>query len=402
MEAPELKAVLLALGSPDTDVRFVGGCVRDTVLGRKVTDVDLATPDPPQSVMEKVKAAGLDVVPTGLDHGTVTVVSSGRGFEVTTLRRDTSCDGRHADVEFTTDWMEDASRRDFTFNAMSARPDGMLFDPFGGVDDAQAGRVRFVGNPRDRIKEDYLRILRYFRFLAHFGAEPPDQDILAACRELRSGLGVLSQERIRDELIKILRAPDPTVAWDAMTQTGVTADVLPEVTEAASLTGLMEREAQVDAPTTIDVWQRRLIFLLSNSLKETGEVARRLRLSNKNAKAIAQIFAAATNAAPVPDEHDQQKFLYNHQQTRTDDAILIAWAWQGAAASRKWPAFYKDAQAWSPMRFPLSGADAEALGVPQGPAIGDLLKRLEDEWIDSGFTLSEKDLRRRLKSLALS
>lgn len=400
MDAPELAAVVAALGAPAVDVRFVGGCVRDTVLDRPVTDVDLATPDLPQTVVEKVEAAGLDAVPTGLDHGTVTVVSDGRGFEVTTLRRDTSCDGRHADVEFTTDWVEDASRRDFTFNALSARPDGTLFDPFDGVKDGRAGRVRFVGDPHDRIKEDYLRILRYFRFLAHYGAEPPDKATLDACHDLRSGLDVLSQERVTAELVKMLDAPDPVMAFEAMTQAGITNSVLPECSAPDSLAALVEVERAANTSLDANNWQRRLVFLAPRDAGTLESLTKRLRLSNKDAHAITALFIAAEDAPSHLEQDAQNRFLYTHQNSQCGDSVVIAWAWHSQTDTAGWRQFYRATQTWQTQTFPLRGSEVVAAGIPEGPEIGDLLKALEDEWIDSGFSLSKNELLQRLKSHA--
>ena len=209
MTAPETRAVVAALSAAGAEVRFVGGCVRDALAGRRVKDVDLATTDRPERVIELLQAAGLKAVPTGLDHGTVTAIAGHRPFEITTLREDVETDGRRARVAFTDDWQADAARRDLTFNAMSCSPEGDLFDPFGGRADLAAGRGRFVGDPRARIQEDYLRLLRFFRFQAHYGRVPPEPATLAVLRDLAPQLASLSGERLRSELLRLLEAPDP-------------------------------------------------------------------------------------------------------------------------------------------------------------------------------------------------
>ena len=226
---PKLARLFAALGAPTVDVRAVGGCVRDAVMERDRPDseIDIGTPEPPDAVTKRLEDAGLRALPTGIAHGTVTALVEGRTFEITSLRRDTACDGRHAAVEFTTDWQEDARRRDFTFNAMSLTPKGVLHDDHDGVADARAGRVRFVGDPADRIQEDYLRILRLFRFAALYGRRPIDEATLAACRAHKSGLARLSAERVQTELAKLLAAVDPTAAVAQMRSVGVFAEILP-------------------------------------------------------------------------------------------------------------------------------------------------------------------------------
>ncbi|MEE8534186.1 MAG: CCA tRNA nucleotidyltransferase, partial [Alphaproteobacteria bacterium] len=229
MKAPATRAVVDALTADSAEVRFVGGCVRDAVAGRKVTDVDIATPDPPETVTRLLEAAGIRVVPTGIAHGTVTAVIRHRHFEITTLRRDVETYGRRAKVAFTDDWTADAARRDFTINALFCDPDGTLYDPFGGIDDLDAGRVRFVGDAVKRIKEDVLRLLRFFRFYAHYGRPPPDAEALAACRAMARALPGLSGERVSAELLRLLAAPDPAAVLALMIEAEVLAFVLPEV-----------------------------------------------------------------------------------------------------------------------------------------------------------------------------
>ncbi len=248
MEAPATRAVIAALTARGAQVRFVGGCVRDALLGRPVTDVDIATPDEPGRVIELLETAGLKAVPTGVDHGTVTAVAFGRPFEITTLRHDVETYGRRARVAFTDDWTADAARRDFTFNAMSCSPEGRIHDPFGGIADLRARRVRFVGRAEDRIREDVLRLLRFFRFYAHYGAPPPDPEALSAARSLAPLLPTLSGERIAAETLKLLAAPDPAPVMGLMREQGVLAHVLPEAQRIDRLARLTAIETALGLP----------------------------------------------------------------------------------------------------------------------------------------------------------
>ncbi|MFP5513038.1 MAG: CCA tRNA nucleotidyltransferase, partial [Alphaproteobacteria bacterium] len=261
MTAPESRAVFAALDAGGADARFVGGCVRDAWLGRPVKDIDVATHAPPERVMELLEAAGIRVIPTGIDHGTVTALCGGKPYEITTLRRDVETDGRHARVEFTDDWMEDAARRDLTMNALSCTPDGAMFDPFGGLADLAAGRVRFVGEARRRIEEDVLRLLRFFRFHAHYGRGDPDAEALAACRELAPRLPTLSGERVRGELFRLLTAPCAAAVWRLMMGQGIMVHLLPEAMDADRLDRLIavERDLGITPDPT-----RRLAAVLDS------------------------------------------------------------------------------------------------------------------------------------------
>ncbi|NKB45218.1 MAG: CCA tRNA nucleotidyltransferase [Alphaproteobacteria bacterium] len=402
MGAAPVLAVFKALGAPKTDVRFVGGCVRDAVLSRTIKDIDVATPDEPAVVIEKLDGAGLKAVPTGLAHGTVTAVAGGQPFEITSLRKDTACDGRHAAVEFTTDWVEDASRRDFTFNALSLRQDGELFDPFGGVEDAKAGRVRFVGDPRDRIQEDYLRILRYFRFIALYGTEAPDADILAACRTLRHGLAELSTERVRDEFIKLLNARDPDAALAAMADTGVLSEVFPEARSRELLRLLVIVERDFDVTPGDKTWRQRWVAMFDHA---APSVARRMRLAGKDVKSIEALGGAALAAAAAFEPIPRNRFLHAFADAANPDcpapgAVLIACARENGETTSRWSDLMAHARSWHVRHFPLGGADVHRLGIEDGPRTGALLRAVEQEWVDGGFVLTAADLRARLESLA--
>ena len=393
LQSPQLQAVLSALGSPATDVRAVGGCVRDTLLGRDVRDIDLATPDIPDVVVDKLTAAGLKAVPTGLDHGTVTAVADGQGFEITTLRKDTSCDGRHAAVEFTTDWHEDAARRDFTFNALSMTPSGQVFDFFGGWEDAQAGRVRFVGDPADRIQEDYLRILRFFRFQAHYGRCTPDPETLEACREYKTGLSGLSADRVRTELMKLLSAPDPSGALHLMNEAGVLGLVIPGMPDARAVARLVALEhsvSQADQEVRAALWVRRWCALVPG---HDATVAKRFHMSRQDASSLRALSDAVSALPAGPDEAQWRSFLYQHHAT-AGDAILVAAAQLPRTDPMRVGADYKRACVWRQPVFPVTGRDLKSLGFAPGAALGQTLATLEQQWVASGFTQSRDDLLR--------
>ncbi len=398
LQDPSLQKVLAALGAPQTDVRAVGGCVRDTVLERDVTDIDLATPDLPDVTIEKLEAAGLKAAPTGIEHGTVTAVAGGQGFEITTLRKDTACDGRHASVEFTADWQEDAARRDFTFNAMSMTPAGEIFDFFGGVEDAKAGRVNFVGAPADRIQEDYLRILRLFRFLAHYGRCDPDAATLDACRTFASHISGLSADRVRNEMVKLLSAPDPRRAVVLMSETGVLDAVFSGRTDIGSLARLIDLEhrvAESGPADDQDRWHRRWCAVLP---EHDEEISHRFHMSKRDAKVLKDLMIAA-DACPVgKDEAAWRSFFYAHYKVAAD-AVLIAAARLSECDPDEAGENYASARTWRQPVFPLTGRDLQDVGFAPGTVLGRALDGLERQWVESGFALSRDDLLRAANDL---
>ena len=356
---PGLRAVLAAL----PDARIVGGAVRDALAGRSVADIDLATPHPPDQITAALTAAGIRAIPTGLDHGTVTALPAGRGFEITTLRRDIETDGRHARVAFTNDWREDAARRDFTINAMSMTADGAVFDYFGGLADLHAGQVRFVGDPSARIAEDYLRILRFFRFFARYATAPPDPAALAAIRAGIPGLARLSAERVWSELRRILLAPDPTGAIALMAELGVLAAVIPEGADPARLAPLTAAP-----PDPI----LRLAALLTG---DAGAFADRLKLSGAERERL-----LALRTGPVPgaaaDDADLRRLLAD-----TPSDILIGRSWLASPDAADLRARLT---AIPRPVFPLEGRDALALGMEPGPALGAALRAVREWWLQGG------------------
>lgn len=358
-----LKAVVAALGG---EVRLVGGVVRDTLAGQVTKDIDLATPLLPEKVIEKLSAAGIKCVPTGLAHGTVTAVVEGRPFEITTLRRDVSTDGRRATVTFTDDWQEDAARRDFTVNALYADPDtGEIQDYFGGVADLEAGIVRFIGEPLTRIAEDHLRILRFFRFNARFGKGTPHAESLAACRVRANDLMALSRERIAMELLAILTLPNPESAIGLMIDNGIFVPVLPEIADAASLGRLLEREkALASEPDAL----RRLAALLPADPALAEDVGNRLRLSNAQRK---QLITLASRS--VDDNTNPKALAYRLGVEAAMDRLLLG---TGDAAA---------ILGWTPPKFPLTGGSILARGIQAGPEVARVLQAAERQWIEEGF-----------------
>ncbi|HEX8306926.1 MAG TPA: CCA tRNA nucleotidyltransferase [Allosphingosinicella sp.] len=366
-----MKALLAALGAGEGDTRYVGGCVRDTLLGLAVSDVDLATRLPPKEVLERLAKARIKAVPTGLAHGTVTAVVAGQPVEVTTLRRDVATDGRRATIAYTDDWREDAARRDFTINALLADPETLeVVDYFEGEADLSARRVRFIGDPLTRIAEDHLRILRFFRFFARFGAGDPDREALEACAARANDLMALSRERIADELTKLLALPEPVAAVQLMVGRGILKPVLPEIgTDGVErLARLVGREAEAGAaPNAL----RRLAALLTADGEAAAAVAARLRLSNRSAK---RLTAAANRIRD--DARSPQVLAYAIGADEAVDRILLGEGDPGAAAALA---------GWQRPRLRLGGGDLIAMGLAPGPVVARTLQTVEREWAEAGF-----------------
>jgi poly(A) polymerase len=365
-----LAALVAALGADQ--VRWVGGAVRDTLLGQPVNDVDAATPLTPDAVIDRLRAAGIRAIPTGIEHGTVTAVLPDGNVEVTTLRRDVSTDGRRATVAFATDWREDAARRDFTINALYAAPDsGTVFDWFGGLDDLAARRVRFIGEARQRIREDHLRILRYFRFQARFGTRL-DEEAEQACAELAPMLKGLSRERVAAELLNLLSLPDPADTLERMHGLGVLPVVLPEAGRA-TIAALRRLVAAERASAVARDPVRRLAALLPALPPVAETVASRLRLSKAQRERIA--CAAARSAA---DRDGPRALAYREGRECAIDRLLLA----GEDPS---PLI-----GWEVPRLPLKGGEIVARGVAAGPEVARLLRAVEREWVAEGFPPRER------------
>jgi len=364
--------VLRALGADEGLTRYVGGAVRDDLLGLPVSDVDLATRLRPEDVLQRLQKARIKAVPTGIDHGTITAVSDGRPVEITSLRRDVSTDGRRATVAFTDDWQEDAARRDFTINALSADPGtGEIFDYFGGLDDLQHHHIRFIGDPLQRIAEDHLRILRFFRFHARFGLGVPDKEALDACTVRANDLMALSRERIADELLKLLGMPSPAPTVGIMLQRGILKSVLPEIEQER----LCDLEALLDAEQAAEVGPdplRRLAALLPRDPQLAEDIAGRLRLSNKAKKRLA--CAGSTDLMSSP-----QALGYRLGKDCAVDRLLLAGRASEAAALSEWAA----------PRLPITGGALIRRGLAKGPAVARALRMIEDRWVKEGFPAAD-------------
>lgn len=388
MTSPKTQAVLNALSAGDISARFVGGCVRDALIGRTISDIDLATEAPPERVMERLTKAGLKVIPTGIAHGTVTAVCGGTPYEITTLRRDVETDGRRAVVAFTDDWEADAARRDFTMNALSLEPNGKVHDPFGGVNDLEEGRVRFVGEPRQRILEDILRLLRYFRFYAHYGKPPPDGPSLAACRELAYLLPRLSAERVRVELLKLLAAPDPAPVIRLMRSEGVMDHFLAHGTAVDRL----DRMVAIEAGLGICDPLRRLAALLPVDGDTAAHLAKGLRLSNLERSRLVAMVEPPAKLSPALDGPGRRRKLYKVGANAWPDLVLSAWADSRAAVDDpQWRDLYDEMQGWDRPRFPVTGRDLKKMGVDQGEIVGRLLRAAEDWWVAGDFRADKKE-----------
>jgi poly(A) polymerase len=391
LAAEATQDVLAALGG---EARFVGGCVRDAILGQPPADIDLATPLVPAEVVAKLEAAGLKAVPTGIAHGTVTALARGRKFEITTLRRDVETDGRHAVVAFTDDWRADAGRRDFTINALSMAADGALHDYFGGRADLAARRVRFVGDPATRLAEDVLRLLRFFRFHARFGGASFDEAALAACRAAAERLPGLSAERVAGELLRLLEGPRAAEMLLAMRNAGALAHWLPEADDFATLVRL---EALVAASATPPSGLRALAALVPAGA--AAGVAQRLKLSNADANRLVALANPPVRLDPLAESPARRAAFYRLAFDPADH-VLLEWAraGEGRAGDGAWRALLDAARAWVRPRFPLNGEDARAAGIEPGPAMGAWLRRREEAWVEFGAVESRAALLARLRA----
>ena len=400
---PALKRIMALLNRDGGEGRVVGGAVRNSLMGLAVGDIDIATTLVPEAVIERAKGEGIKAVPTGIAHGTVTLVIDGKPFEITTLRHDVATYGRKADVAFGTDWQVDAERRDLTINALYAGSDGEVIDLVDGLADIETRTVRFIGNAAERISEDYLRILRFFRFFAYYGSGRPDAEGLKASAQARSKLKTLSAERIWSELKKILSAPDPGRALLWMRQAGVLTEILPESEKWGidAIPGLIAAERALGWPVDPLL---RLAAIVPPDAERLAALAERLRLSN----AEARVLSDWAKASPVADDLADTAFdrmLYQQGATGYLVQLKLAVASNRGRAegdleamkrTGRLSALLARAQRWEKPAFPLSGADLLAAGFEPGRRVGEALSILERQWLDSNFTLDRATLLARL------
>ncbi len=380
--APETAGVMKALKAAGGTARFVGGCVRDALLERRVNDVDIAIDVDPNTVIRVLTEADIKVIPTGFSHGTITAIKGRRSFEITSLREDTHTDGRRAVVKFTKDWKKDAARRDFTMNALYADTDGTVHDLLGtGVSDLNARRIRFIGSASDRIQEDFLRILRLFRFHAHYGEGAMEPDALVACAGLTSGLETLAKERVGSEVLKMLSAPRLAVALDMMEQTGVLVKTLPTARPSPPMSALevLERRFGVSPDP-----MRRLALITRGG--DPRDVGRALRLSNEN---MADLRARRAPRLLVRTTEDARRLGYERGEDAGKDTLFIQHAEDGTVPDVK---IIKAVSDGDSQKMPVSSKDLMAIGVDPGPKMGEILKKVEKLWIDSDFVMDKATL----------
>ena len=378
-----LAQVLHLLARDGEEARVVGGAVRNALLGVPRGDIDIATTAMPEEVIRRAEAAGFKAVPTGIAHGTITVVAHGMPLEVTTLREDVETFGRHATVAFGRDWSQDAARRDFTMNALSVDARGVVFDYVGGLADLDQRRIRFIGDPHQRIREDYLRILRFFRFHASYGTGAPNAAGLAACIAERAGLDQLSRERVRMELLKLMIAPEVVPVTTVMADAGLLISLLGGVPLVASLANMTIIEAATGLPPDPI---RRLGALALMVTEDASRLLQKLRLANGEYDRLESMVDAWWKVRPQIDDAAARVLLYRIKADNFIDRVLFAWARSGEPASdARWQALATLPQRWTPPVFPLKAADFLARGIERGPALGAALRRAEEDWIASDF-----------------
>jgi poly(A) polymerase len=383
-----LARLLVVLDCDGEEARVVGGAVRNALLGEPIGDIDVATTALPGEIIKRAQVQGFKTVPTGIDHGTVTVVIDGRPFEVTALREDVETFGRKARVSFGRDWKKDAERRDFTINALSVTRDGTVHDYTGGLADLDKRRIRFIGDPAARIAEDYLRILRFFRFHAHYGEGLPDHAGFAACISARAGLATLSRERVRAELLKTVLGRHAVPVLAVMSECGILISVLGGVALLASFSNLAKIEHAAGIhPDPIRHLGALAVFVSDDAQR----LAEKLRLSNAEHERLASMGEHWRALAPEPSGKSARALLYRIGPDRFVDRVLIAWSRsQAGLKDPSWRALLDMPQHWIIPVFPIKAADVMKLGVEKVPMLGEILATAEDMWIASDFEADEK------------
>lgn len=402
MTSNESRSVMSALHQQQGQARFVGGCVRDALLGRPVYDIDIACTHPPEKSMALLEEAGIRTFPTGIAHGTITALCDNKNrYEITTLRRDVACDGRHAEVAFTTNWKEDASRRDFTMNALYATPDGEITDYFGGLDDARKGIVRFIGDARLRITEDALRILRFFRFFAYYGSPPFDEASLSACREMAKAVENLAGERIQAEMLKILAAEHPADILAAMHNAGILKHLRLSISNTALAALDLLPQIEMDSHQAIDAVRRLALVLRATTqpLESVKNIAALWRLSTTMRDTLTALVEPNLTEMICWNQAAQKRMIRRLGSANYIHCVLIAWAEfleKNSAKQQEARAHFKPilslADDWVIPEFPLRGRDLMALGTAEGPAIGRVLAELENYWEEHDYAPNHAEL----------
>lgn len=386
LSSPQTKTLIKAFAGQSEKIRFVGGAIRDYLLETSAQDVDVATTLLPQDSLELLQKSGIRAIPTGIKHGTITAVIDSKNFEITTLRRDVACDGRHADVEFTDDWREDAARRDFTMNALYLSVDGELFDYFGGVDDTRAGRVCFIGDARDRIAEDYLRILRFFRFFAYYGKGEADKTALAACTQFASEIKSLSGERIQHEMLKLLAAPAPFVALELMQNTGVLEQVC----------GFKCRPLSSDKFEVKQNHLRLALLILSAEIPPTQALellSARWKLSSDLKKSLLLYISRIHDISPSLSIAQQKHLIRTLGAEDFSSLVLLKMALK---PDKNYIDMQSLAASWEIPVMPINGSDLIEAGIKEGKELGEKLSKLEKLWEESDYKLTKEELKRRI------
>jgi poly(A) polymerase len=390
LREPPLSDLLAMLNRDGEEARVVGGAVRNALLDLPHGDIDVATTAQPREVVRRAQAAGFKPVPTGIEHGTITVVIGGHPFEVTTLREDVETFGRHATVRFGRNWTRDAERRDFTMNGLSLSADGTVHDPVGGVADLERRHVRFIGDAATRIAEDYLRILRFFRFHAYYGSGAPDAAGLHAAIVAREGLAQLSRERVRMELVKLMVAPRAAPALAVMADAGLLGTVLGGVPYLAGFEAMIEIEA---ACGIVPDAARRLGALGAWTVEDAERLWQRLRLTNAEHARLAAMADGWWRVSPAMGDDAARVKIYRIGGAHFADRAMLAWARCGAAATDSaWRDLATLPHRWAAPAFPLRAAHFIARGVEKGPSLGAALGRAEQAWIAEGFPTDRKAL----------
>ena len=407
MATPETQNLFSALQSGGKQARFVGGCIRDAICNIPVKDIDIATPEPPHRVIKLLEAANITVIPTALKYGTVTAIINSVRYEITTLRIDMENHGRQATIAYTDDWVSDALRRDFTINTLSSTIEGDIFDPLTGLDDLNQNRVRFVGSAKDRIEEDLLRLLRFFRFHATFGGNKIDPDAIKACRYLAPRLIELSRERVQSELFKILVAPNPADTLALMDNELILKHILPEATNFGRLRTLVWIETKFSDNDCIKPDKLRRLAAVLNS-DQTGHIslARRLRLSNKQSLRLAAMTKSTQMPVPELNQLKRHQALYDLGTDNFRNQALLSWAAEkninshsNPERNKHWLSLINEVDTWQKPTFPIKGSDARKLGLKQGPSVGKAMKKVEIWWRDGHFQANKRQCIKQLKQI---